>query len=209
MAQTRSYRSPLRAGEAAETRRDILLAARELFAAQGYGRVTVADIARRAGIAVKTVYASAGTKADILRELLTVAEHDAGAQETLGAVLETDDLHLAMRRLAHGTRSGNESQRETIEIMFSSMSSHDAAEDFWRRSTGYYREVLHHIARHLSDRGLLAPGLAVDRAADRLWFCFGITAWRTLVRDCGWSYDDAEHWLCRQAVEMLSDPSRG
>lgn len=206
---TRSYRSPRRENDAAATRRDILLAARELFAAQGYARVTVADIARRAGIAVKTVYASAGTKTDILSELLAAATHDAGAQETLAAVRETDDLESAMRLLARGTRSGNESHHETVQIMFSSMAGNDIAEDVWRQATEYYRDTLRDIAEHLGGRGLLAPGLDVERAADRLWFCFGLTAWRTLVRDCGWTYDEAEQWLCRQAVAMLGDPARG
>ena len=45
----------------------------------------------------------------------------------------------------------------------------------------------------------------VDRAADALWFCFGFGAWRALVGECGWSFDDAEAWLCAQALRMLSE----
>ncbi len=208
MASTRSYRSPRRESDAADTRRDILRGARDLFAAQGYARVTVADIARHAGIAVKTVYASAGTKADILTELLTDAVQNAGAQETLAEVLRSEDLDAAVRVLARGTRAGNETHHETIQIMFSSMAGSDIAAEIWHRSTDYYRDTLRRVAEHLHTRGLLAPGLDVDAAADRLWFCFGITAWRTLVADCGWTYDEAERWLCRQAVGMLGDAAR-
>ncbi|OLT21587.1 hypothetical protein BJF78_08220 [Pseudonocardia sp. CNS-139] len=205
MATTRPYRSPRRAGEAADTRRDILTAARELFSAHGYARVTVADIAKRAGTAVKTVYASAGTKADILNELIAVDVEGSGAAENLAEVRATRDLGEAMRVLARGTRTGNEANRETLDILFSSMSSHDVAADVWQRGTTSYRATLHAVARHLADGGQLAPGLTVGRAADRLWFCFGLAAWRTLVVDCGWSYDEAEDWLCRQAVRMLGE----
>jgi hypothetical protein len=45
--------------------------------------------------------------------------------------------------------------------------------------------------------------MPVGRAGDILWFCFGIGAWRTLVGDCGWAWDDAEVWLRDQAVAML------
>jgi AcrR family transcriptional regulator len=209
MPPSRRYRSVRRETEAAATRRDILMAARELFAAHGYARVTVADIAGRARIAVKTVYASAGTKADILSQLLTAAVHASGAEETLAAIRETDDLESAMRALARGTRRGQETHRETLDILFSSMASHETAEDVWRHATEYYRETLRRIAEHLHGHGLLAPGLDVGAAADRLWFCFGLTAWRTLVKDCGWPYDEAERWLCEQAVGMLGDSARG
>jgi AcrR family transcriptional regulator len=208
MPPTRPYRSVRRETDAAATRRDILMAARELFAAHGYARVTVADIAGRARIAVKTVYASAGTKADILNELLTAAVHTSGAEETLAAILETQDLESAMRQLARGTRRGQETHQETLDILFSSMASHETAEDIWRQATEYYRETLRRVAEHLHARGLLAPGLDVGAAADRLWFCFGLTAWRTLIKDCGWPYDEAERWLCGQGVGMLGDSSR-
>ncbi len=59
--KTRSYRSPVRAAQAAQTRRAILLAAKELFTAKGYG-CTVAEVAERAGVSVDTVYTSAGRK---------------------------------------------------------------------------------------------------------------------------------------------------
>ena len=123
-------------------------------------------------------------------------------------MLLTEDLEAAMRVLAHGTRTGNETHHETIQIMFSAMTGSDVAEEIWSRSTAYYRETLRRVAEHLDTRGLLDPGLDVDAAADRLWFCFGITAWRTLVTDCGWTYDEAEQWLRRQAVGMLGDPAR-
>jgi AcrR family transcriptional regulator len=204
---TRSYRSPRRARDAAETKQDIIRAARELFAANGYARVTVADIARRAGTAVKTVYASAGTKADVLAEILAAAVAASGADENVAAVRRTRDLESAMRLVAHGTRTGTETHRESIEIMFSSMASHDAAEEVWQQTTRDYRRALREIAQHLADIDVLAPGLDVAGATDRLWFCFGIPAWRTLVRDCGWTYDAAEQWLCQQAVRMLSTPT--
>jgi AcrR family transcriptional regulator len=206
VASTRSYRSPRRERDAAETRQEILRAARELFAVRGYARVTVAEIARWAGTAVKTVYASAGTKADILAELLATDVASSGDDEIVAAVRQTRDLASAVCLVARGTRNGNESHRQTLEIMYTSMASHDAAEGFWRQATGEYRRALREIAQHMADVGALAPGLDVASASDRLWFCFGIPAWRTLVHDCGWSYDEAERWLYRQAVRMLGDP---
>src|SRR5262249_59772764 len=67
------YHSPRRAEQAIATRRAVLDAARELFIEQGYAVTTVADIARRARVAVDTVYAAVGRKPALLREVLETA----------------------------------------------------------------------------------------------------------------------------------------
>ncbi|MEO7430336.1 MAG: helix-turn-helix domain-containing protein, partial [Acidimicrobiales bacterium] len=58
----RSYDSSRRRAQAAETRAVIVRAGCDLFIEQGYGRTTVADIARAAGVSVETIYASFGNK---------------------------------------------------------------------------------------------------------------------------------------------------
>ena len=66
----RTYRSARRAGAAISTRHAILAAARELFISNGFASTTVAEIARRAGVNVDTLYAVVGRKPAILRELV-------------------------------------------------------------------------------------------------------------------------------------------
>lgn len=68
MAQssTRPYRSELRARQAGDTRRRIVLAAAELFAELGYARTTLKKIAERAGVSPETVQAH-GPKAALIR----------------------------------------------------------------------------------------------------------------------------------------------
>jgi AcrR family transcriptional regulator len=67
----RRYRSPRRREQAEETRRAVLEAARELFGGVGYPDTAVAEVARRAGVSVDTVYASVGRKPQLL-----LAAHD-------------------------------------------------------------------------------------------------------------------------------------
>jgi AcrR family transcriptional regulator len=71
--QRKPYHSPRRAEQAIATRRAVLDAARELFIEHGYAVTTVADIARRARVAVDTVYAAVGRKPALLREVLETA----------------------------------------------------------------------------------------------------------------------------------------
>ena len=92
--KTRTYRSPVRAEQAAATRRAVLVAARKLFTTTGYAATTVADVARLAGVSVDTVYTSVGRKPELL-----LAVHDmalGGGDEPVGA--EGRDYVAAVRR---------------------------------------------------------------------------------------------------------------
>jgi AcrR family transcriptional regulator len=68
----RVYDSALRKQQAGQTRMRILDAAQELFAARGYPASTVEAIAAAAGVAVDTVYATFGSKREVLKSLLDV-----------------------------------------------------------------------------------------------------------------------------------------
>nr|WP_081743471.1 TetR/AcrR family transcriptional regulator [Arthrobacter sp. H20] len=69
----RIYRSILRAGQAAETRRSILSASRRLFVERGYPGTTVGAIAQEAGVSVDTLYSSVGRKPELVRAVLESA----------------------------------------------------------------------------------------------------------------------------------------
>ena len=75
----RRYRSPLRQERAADTRRRIAAAALDLFAEHGFGGTTVTAIAERAGVSAQTVYATFGSKGELLRALLDQMEENADA----------------------------------------------------------------------------------------------------------------------------------
>jgi len=65
----RSYDASRRQARAQETRQRIIDVAHDLFIAQGYGRTTIADIARGADVSVETIYSGFGNKAALLRKV--------------------------------------------------------------------------------------------------------------------------------------------
>ena len=69
----RRYDATRRRQAAAATRAAILDAARELFTERGYTATAMTTIAERAGVALDTVYASAGRKPDLARLLIETA----------------------------------------------------------------------------------------------------------------------------------------
>jgi AcrR family transcriptional regulator len=203
----RPYHSPRREQHATQTRQDILRAARELFVTQGYAMVTMSDIARATGVAVKTVYASVGTKPEVLHELLLGDVAASNATETHDEVVRAPDLRSAVQAIASSTRANTERFKSSIDLLYSSMSSDEGARRIGKQVVQEYRHALRVAAEHLVAAGLVAPDLDSDGVADRLWFCFGLAAWRALVIDCGWSYAESERWLGHHCYIMLSDSS--
>lgn len=203
MTSTRRYVSPLREKAAARTRELVLRQAAELFAERGYGRVTVADIATAAGIAPKTVFASVGSKSDILDGIVTEAVVQSGYQQAVSQALATTTSEAALKVLSHRTRMGNENQSTAQEAVRKALPVHEDGEALWERTTAAYREALHTVARHLHGMGASSAGYSAEEVAGLLWFWFGPTGWHTLVAENGWSWDRAEEALYRTALAAL------
>jgi AcrR family transcriptional regulator len=101
----RAYTSPLRAQQAAATRKAVLDAARALFVEQGYGATTVDQIAARAGVSKPTVFTAVGNKQTVLSAVRDVAM--AGDDETVSVV----ERPLAQRVLAEPD------QRRSLQLL--------------------------------------------------------------------------------------------
>ncbi|MER7793972.1 helix-turn-helix domain-containing protein [Streptomyces sp. NPDC097640] len=202
MASKRTYVSPLREQAAAQTRALILRQATELFAERGYGRVTVADIASAAGVAAKTVFASVGSKGDILDRIVDQGVADSGYEQAMRQILALRTPEAVLKALAQGTRMGNEGQFTVHEAIRKALPVHESGEALWERATAAYRDALTAAAHHLHTLAP-APSRTVQETAGLLWFWFGPTGWRTLVVENGWSWDQAESVLCRTAIATL------
>ena len=89
MAQKRTYVSPLRQAQAAQTRQSILDAARTLFDKHGYGATTLDMIAQLANASPNTVYVVFRTKAAILHAILREVNPEAVVAEAVAEAAKT------------------------------------------------------------------------------------------------------------------------
>jgi AcrR family transcriptional regulator len=96
----RRYSSQLRRQHAGQTRDQILAAAAELFEQSGWAGTTVAAIARRAGVAVETVYSGFGSKKQVLRAVVDYA-----------VVGDAEPLPLADREVFTSLSEGEQERR--------------------------------------------------------------------------------------------------
>lgn len=202
MPTKRAYASPLREKAAAQTREAILRAATELFGSRGYGLVTVADIAVAAGVSPKTVFASVGSKREIMDRIIDVAVPAGRSEEAMRRVLDQRTPRGALTELAAGTRFGNEAQFTVHEAIRLALPVHEDRAALWERATRNSRAALREAAEHLHTL-TPSPRYAVQETADLLWLWFGPHGWRTLVAEAGWSWDRAETAIRETAIAGL------
>lgn len=105
---TRAYDSSRRREGAAATRAEVLAAATRLFVERGWARTSVRDIAKEARVSVETVYATVGSKAEVLRAALEV-----------GVVGDDEPIPLADRPefRALGTGSATARSRAVADLL--------------------------------------------------------------------------------------------
>ncbi|MET7695207.1 helix-turn-helix domain-containing protein [Streptomyces sp. NPDC005483] len=199
----RPYRNDRRAEAAAGTRAAILDAALTLFVEHGYAKVTISDIARKAGTAVPTVYASTGGKAAILTVLMNQGVDDPVVEQTLDEVRSASDAKAAIEAMAHGVRLDNERHLDIVQVMITGAAVERAVEEELHKVAAAYRQALGVLAERLAELGELRPGLSHERATDMLWFLFGLPSWRLFVAERKWSWDETERWLAEQAAAAL------
>jgi AcrR family transcriptional regulator len=202
MPSKRAYASPLREKAAAQTRQAILLAATELLGERGYGLVTVADIAAAAGVSPKTVFASVGSKREILDHIVDAGVAASRYEDVMRQLLALTAPEQVLAAVAAGTRAGNESQFTVHEAIRLALPVHEDGAALRERATRDYRAAMNQAARHLHTL-TPRPRYAERETADLLWLWFGPDGWRTLVAGAGWSWGRAETVLRETAAAAL------
>lgn len=148
-------------------REQIVAAAVELFAAQGYFRTTIQQIAREAGVSIGLIYQYAQTKDDVLllslmkvmdlfRQEISTRERD-----------ETDPLDALKRRFATYCRVVDRNRKATVLAYRSTMSLPAPMREFIKRAEADTNEVLADALRACVAEGLFRP-IDVDLAAYQL-----------------------------------------
>ena len=211
--RTRRYVSRLRDDGARQTRRLVLAAAMELFAAQGYVSTTVEQIADRAGVSKPTVFASVGSKRTVLKELRDLAL--AGDEEPIPVierpwyqeVLTEPDPRRSLRLYARNVVRIQQRGAEMEEVLRNAAAADPELRDLWQASEDERRVGARTVVDALLLKGPLKPGLDRDAAIDVLWVLTAGDAYRRLVGSRGWPIQRYEQWLAdTYCTQLLGTP---
>ncbi len=207
----RRYDATRRLAQAAQTRIDVLTAARELFPERGYAGTTISEIATAAGVAVETIYRSFGSKAALFRGVLEAAiaggaERAAMPPEQRPAVRkmaeEPDPRHVL--ELHAATQPGIHARSGPYDRVLREAASADPdLADVWRQLEAQRLTGMRRLAQRLHDLGALRPGLSVEKARDILWTVNSYAVYDLLVVQRGWPPERYRDWIVATNVHAL------
>jgi TetR/AcrR family transcriptional regulator, regulator of cefoperazone and chloramphenicol sensitivity len=193
---------------AAETRGEILRAARRLFAERGYTNTSIHQIAEESGVAVQTIYSSIGSKAALVLALNDLVDAEADVSGLAAQLMEENDPHQLVAKGVHLTRQLNERCGDLIRVLLSAEPAEPdvaaAVADGIRR----HQRGAHGIAQRLGSLGALRSGMSTERAAAVFAMMTSPANWRQLTRDSDWSFDEAETWLTDSLSQLLLNPNK-
>jgi AcrR family transcriptional regulator len=206
----RQYDSSRRKEQARQTQRAVLRAAHDLFVEQGYGRTTIADIARAAGVSAETIYATFKNKATLLHRVwdVTIGGDDEEVvfherPEIMAIRAEPD---LAKRFMMHARMSTATARRMTpfrLAVQ-AAVGSEPAAADMLAEMDRQRLAGMTVMAAASAQTGQLA--VSEEQCRDVIWAMTDGLLWHALVNGRGWSDEEYADWIGRLWVATLVRP---
>jgi AcrR family transcriptional regulator len=206
-AVKRSYDSTWRQEQARETRQRIIQAAHDLFVREGYGRTTIVDIARAAGVSVETVYAAFRTKHSLLRQVWYVTfrgdEEDVRLWDRpeIRAVIAEPDLSRRFKAHAVVLTAAFRRMTPLLLMLQGAVASQPAAAAMLAEFDERRLDAAGKYARAAAATGQLA--VSEDECRDVLSATLDGALWHRLVAERGWSDERFAAWLGQLWISAL------
>jgi len=207
--QRRRYESTLRQEQARHTRARILDAAQKLFSERGYANTSMDAIAKGAGVATDTVYATFQSKPGLLHRLLDVRvggdDEPVELLERAGpqAVKREPSQRRQLEAFASDVAGIQERVRPVDDIMRGAAAVDSEIAAFRTRMHESRLDNMRQFASWVASKGPLRDGLSVDDAATIVWTLASPEVHRLLRAERGWTADRYRNWLAATLIRTL------
>lgn len=209
----RPYDSSRRREQARDTQLRILRAAGDLFVQKGYGRTTIADVAKAAEVSVESVYAGFKNKVTLLHRVwdVTIGGDDDEVvfheRPEIKAIRAEPDL--AKRFAMHARMFTAVARRITpfLLALHGAAGSEQAAEQMLAEIGRQRYEGMRVMAHDAAVTGQLA--VSEQECHDFVWATTDGMLWHKLVVERGWTDEQYADWMGRMWVATLVTKPRG
>jgi AcrR family transcriptional regulator len=209
----RPYNAPRRAAKAAETRRNIVAAAHQLFTTRGYLPTTVDEIAAAAGVSRPTVFVSVGGKPELLklvRDYAIAGDDRPVPMPQHEMFIEVWNEPDARRTLALFARNMRRIHSRVAEVEHVLQAAAQTDPDLTQLAETALQQRHHGcalLARNVAGKAGLRVGLTRQTATDAIYAVASPDVFRLLTRVCAWSPRRYETWLAGSLQrELLANP---
>lgn len=195
----RRYDASRRRQAAERTRAAILDAARQLFTQRGYTATPMTAIARQAGVALDTVYASVGRKPELARLLIeTAISGTSGAvpaeeRDYVRAIQAAPDAETKITIYAAAIRAIAARMAPLLAMLAQAAPAEPALAALLQEISERRHANMRRFAADLATVTTLRVG--IDEAADIVWATNAPELHQLLVGQRGWTPERYEHFL--------------
>src|SRR5205823_14663115 len=201
--EKRPYHSQVRQRQAEETRRRILLAARELFERRGYAVTTLEAIAEKALVSPKTITAVFGSKLALLAEVINPEAFSPRVRQLIEELRATEDPSRRLSLVAQITRQAYEPLASSLELLRTAGAVAPELADLAQQVEARRRQNQARLIASLREKGVLRSDLSFEEATDVLWALTSYDVYRMLVVEQSWESERYETWLAQLLVQHL------
>lgn len=203
----RPYRSTVRAEQAQRTRTRILDAAERQFAQHGYAAATINAIARAAGVAPDTVYATFKNKRGILGALVEARVRGAAApvlgQSAPQAVRAETDQRRQIEIFVPDITERTERTQTAYRVVAEAAASDPEVAALHKTMLDQRYANLRKFVSWIKANGPLRAGLSQDEATASVWTLTSPEVLRLLRTQHGWSKARYRRWLTTSLIRLL------
>lgn len=195
MNAPRQYRSTLRDEQSRLTRRRIVDAGAELFVERGYVPTTIDAIAERAEVSRRTIFTSAGSKADILKLAFdwTLAGDDEpiaiADRPVVKQLMQADDPVEVLEPWIAMNATINERVSTLYHVLVVAADADPDVASLLTASDAQRSDGARHVTRRIAEIGGLRTGLDLDEAAAILDVLIDPRIYRRFIDIHRWTLD--------------------
>src|SRR5690348_2219019 len=212
MKKRRKYDSTSRSEAAKTTRESIIHSARTVFLEKGYAAATMPAIARAAGTALDTVYATVGKKPALFRLLIETAISGtdgavpAEERDYVRAIRAEGDAPRKLRLYAAALAGIQPRLAPLFRVLQGAAPLAPELNELWQGIAKRRGDNMHLFIKDLAGTGCLTSGLTQSRAADIIWTMNSPEFYLLLVEQRGWSVEEYSEWLGEAWIRLLLEP---
>ena len=206
---TRAYDATGRRDRAKATRAAVLDVARDLFIERGYAKVSIAAVAKAAGVSPETIYKTIGAKPALLKAVsdVTLAGDNEPialqAREHIQRAIAEPDPATKLAHYADLIAATQPRYAPISQLARQAAQTDPEAAEIWttmntERLTGATRMV-----QHFHETGALREDLTIEAAADLVWTYNSVEFYELLVLTRGWSLDAYRDFIHKALIAAL------
>lgn len=190
------------------TRGRILAATKALLTERG--DVSLADVARAAGVSRQTVYLHFRDRGGLLLALVHHMDEELGLADALAQVFAASTGVEAMER-AVVVHSWFNPAIDPVARVLETAKGSDPLAQAWRERLTFRRGVHRDIVERIAEEGSLARGWSIEPATDLFFTVTLPAAWRELTEQLSWTerdYVEGMTRMLRNAFVRGPEPNR-